>query len=237
MFSFGSDKVVSCVRGGALITNDDSIQQKIESYRGRMPQTDRLLVFQHLMHYPLFFVGRALYHVKIGKWILAFAKRLHIMNRIIYRPEKEGKQLPFYPRLLPNALALILQRQLSELEQLNAHRKAIAAVYDDVLEKKIERQRNDAESIHLRYTLFLDDAKTCRAEAKKQGILLGDWYDTVIAPRDIRMEATGYKKGDCPWAESYAKKSLNLPTSRHISERDAKRIASFVNNFFTSHNK
>ena len=229
MFSFGSDKIVSCVRGGGLITKSEVINKKIEEYHARLPETDRLLIFQHLMHYPLFFIGKALYSIKIGKWILGFAKKLHIINRIIYRPEKQGKQLQFYPTKLPNSLASILLGQLGQLDSLNNHRREIANLYGELLNKEIDRQITTEESIHLRYTLFVNETKKLRSETKKEGIILGDWYDTIIAPRDIDMVATGYKSGDCPQAELYSKKSINLPTNRHISKTDAKCVAGLVN--------
>ena len=37
IFSFGSDKVVSCVRGGGVITSDDNLAAKLRAYQNALP--------------------------------------------------------------------------------------------------------------------------------------------------------------------------------------------------------
>ena len=61
MFSFGSDKVISCVRGGALITSDAEIEKRIRHRVESLPVQSRMKIFRHLLHYPFFSLGKGRY--------------------------------------------------------------------------------------------------------------------------------------------------------------------------------
>ena len=239
MFSFGSDKNVSCVRGGALITNNDSLAKKIADFRSRLPLSKRVKVIQHLWHYPAFSKGKLLYNLGVGKWLLAFAKKINLINKIIYPPEKEGRQVLFYPALFPNALAEILLNQLSRLDETTRHRQMIAKIYDKEIQTVSEWSTDESpsitkpewsdESVWLRYTLLVKNPQALHALAKKQGIILGNWYDCPVAPKDIDLSATDYQLGSCPNDEKLSQMSINLPTDPCITPKDAKRIVDLIN--------
>lgn len=226
IFSFGSDKVISCVRGGGVVVNDDALAQKIQDYQSTLPLFPLGMLLQHLMHYPVFLKGRWLYNLGIGKLVLWLAQKLRVINRIIYPQEKKGEQISGFPSQLPNALAVILLQQLSELGALNQHRRTIARIYHDMIKNTIiEKPVWNDESIYVRYPMCVSDPKKLRNIAKREGIILGDWYDTVVAPKDSEQRVAVYQQGSCPHAEKRAACSLNLPTERHITKRDAERIA------------
>ena len=235
MFSFGSDKILSCVRGGALITNDASAGAKLKEYQDGLKPLARKFIVQHLAHYPIFYLGKLLYGIWIGKIILGISKKLGLMNKIITKNEKVGKRDELFACALPNALADILLNQLDEVEQVNARRREIAKLYGDEISAKALKPLGDSEigndAVVLRYPILVNDQIGLMKYAKRHKILLGDWYDSVIAPRDIRMENTGYNLGSCPRAESLAKKIVNLPVGRHIGKREAKKVIKAINNF------
>lgn len=223
MFSFGSDKVVSSVRGGALITKDAVLADRIAGEVHTLPRMTLAHGIRHLLHYPFFYIGRALYSVHIGKVLLAGAKKMGMINLVIEPGEKKGMKPLWQPARFPNALALIAQQQIAEVDEINRHRKHIASLYVKALVgcDGIVLPPEDDECIYLRYTIRVQEPRVLREKMKKRGILLGDWYDTVIAPRDIDTKCTGYTPGSCPVAEKLAAESVNLPTDRHISEHDA----------------
>ncbi|MBI4994736.1 aminotransferase class I/II-fold pyridoxal phosphate-dependent enzyme [Candidatus Peregrinibacteria bacterium] len=231
MFSFGSDKNISCVRGGALITNNDELAKKIADFRSRLPLSRRVKVIQHLWHYPTFSKGKLLYNLWIGKFILAVAKKINLINKIIYQPEKEGRQVLFYPSLLPNALAEILLNQLSRLEKTTKHRQMLAKMYDKEIngDDEIVKPKWSDESVWLRYTLLVKNPQALHASAKRQGIILGNWYDCPVAPKDVDLSATDYELGSCPNDEKLSQMSINLPTDPCITEKDARRIVQLIN--------
>lgn len=232
MFSFGSDKILSCVRGGGVITNDEKLGKKLHDFQSRLPLSRKLKVIQHLLHYVAFAKGKPLYNLGVGKWILGISKKINLMNKVIYNPEKHGKQVIFYPSFLPNSLATILLKQFKTFDNVNKHRQEIAKLYNDKINtKKAVKPVWSNESIWLRYTLLVKNPEKLHAIAKKQGIILGNWYNNVIAPKDIELNKSGYKLGDCPNAEKLSSQSVNLPTNRHITMKDAKKIIEIVNRY------
>ena len=228
ILSFGSDKVVSCNRGGAMITNNDDSAKKIEEFYNRLPNHSLIKIFQYLAHFPLFFIGKMLYSFQIGKVILYLAKKLHLVNRVIYNPEKKGKQLLIYPAKLPNCLAYILLEQLKNLESNNTHRFGIAKFYvENIKQPQIIMPRLNKEAIYLRFNVLTDKPNILSAIGLKNNVIFGDWYNTVIAPKDIDMEMTGYIKGSCVKAEKFSSQSINLPTN--INLKSAQKIVAIVN--------
>lgn len=228
IFSFGSDKVISSVRGGAASTQNANLAVRLREYQASLPQTTRTKVFQHLLQYPIFYLGKKTYHLGIGKLCLALAKKLHISYRFVYSEEKQGKMVPFFPSKLPQALAHIAVHQIDAIDQKNAHRQSIAALYRSQLHNK-NGMIKDEQSIMLRYPLLVDDPHVIKKRAKQSHIILGNWYNNVIAPADIDMTATGYQSGSCPKAEEIAARIINLPTNQFIDEASAAIIANIVN--------
>ena len=235
MLSFGTDKSISCGRGGALITNNDYLATAINNIHNALPQMPTREVLRHLAHWPIFYVAKPLYNLCIGKAMLALTKKLRFTHRIISPEEKKGKPYHAYPAQMPNSLAAILVNQLSLLTRKHSHRKRIAKIYEQHLKTTISQPlKGHPQAIPLRYPLLVRAPKKLHAKAKKQGILLGDWYQTVVAPNDIQMEATQYQKHSCKNAEALAYTSINLPTHEGITQRDAERISAVVNQYIIS---
>lgn len=232
MFSFGSDKPISCMRGGALITNNKNLAEKICSLHLALSPASRKKTIQYLLNYPIFAIGKPLYRFGIGKWFLALMRDLHIIGRVVYRKEARGIPIPEYPSALPNALAEILLFQLADLDATNAHRQMIGNMYAaKIVHPSIGEHLDQTSFVPLRYPLFLEHPKNLHRFAKKQNILLGNWYDTPIAPSVKDERVTGYVPGSCPNAERLARQSVNLPTDRTISKKDAEKIIACVNAF------
>jgi dTDP-4-amino-4,6-dideoxygalactose transaminase len=237
MLSFGTDKIVSSVRGGALITNNQNLSEKIKIFQDQLPAPKLLRTIQHLIHLPVFYFGKEIYHLQIGKILLFVSQKIGIINKIIYDQEKRGEPVNFYPSKLANSLADILLSQLKDVDVINKHRKEIADYYD----KNIKNNRfnliwnnekiKSKNCIYLRYPVLIEQPEQILAFAKKKGIILGNWYNSVVAPLGIDLEKTKYVPGSCPNAERLAKKTFNLPTDRNISLKDAERIVEILNNF------
>ncbi len=230
MFSFGSDKIISCVRGGALITRDDQIADKLMQYTKELPEPNTGKIVQHLLQIPVFVIGRALYNIKVGKWILYLTKKLNVVNKIIYSQEKLGRQVHFYPAKLANALACILISQIKNIDKWNQHRRSIASYYRaNIFNPRLTLPSEDERHVYLRFTILADNSDKIREQAFRRGIILGNWYNCAIVPCDIDLEKTGYVEGECPNAEKLAAKSLNLPTDKNIKLKQAQRIVDMLN--------
>ncbi len=233
MFSFGTDKAISCGRGGALITSNDEIAEALEAAYAAVSYPRRRWILPYLWNFPLFPFGKALYRIGIGKYFLALLKKLSITGRVIYDREKKGQRSHFKVSRLANCLAHILCNQFDELEELNEHRHQLARWYEEEIDtKKITLPQELTDSAYVRYPVLVSNPHELHRYLKKKGILLGDWYDTVIAPHDIDVSKTGYIAGSCPVAENLSSRSINLPTGRHISTKDADKISRMITAFY-----
>lgn len=219
ILSFGSDKAVSSVRGGAAITNISAWGERMRAIQKDLPPMKRRAVVQHLLHPPVFYLGKSLYRFGIGKMILWLAKTLSVTPRTISEKEKEGRSDPGYPAKFPNALAALALLQLSKVTVVNEHRKKIARFYSERLGLPLVHH-----CPYLRFPVIVSKPVELRTHAKKQGILLGNWYDQVVAPCRAGCPHIPYTQGACPHAEKDARGSVNLPTDERISFHDAERI-------------
>lgn len=195
-YSFGRDKVLSSVFGGlATISEKWEVQsEKLKTYHKTLNMPSMFWIFQQLLHPIAFSIILHLYRLGVGKAILVILQRLRLLS---------------FPQIsdvakYPNALAILLLKQLKKLERYTKQREDIVRLYGGT-------------GSLLRYPMRVDEPEKIIAKAKKQGVLLGNWYHHVIDPVPV-----AYKPGSCPRAEDAAKHIINLPT--RISACEAKRV-------------
>jgi len=238
MFSFGTDKVISCIRGGALITSDEQLAARISSLHQKLPNPPWFKTVQYMKAVPIFLLGKALYDIHIGKILLALSKKFKLVGQIIYRSEMQGQQTPWYPAKLANALAEILCDQLHDLDTRNEHRRKIAQLYREELHSiaEFDLPAVNTNSIWLRFPLQIENPSKIFAYAKSHKILLGDWYNQTIAPHSCNLEKAQYTNGTCPTAEKKAQKTINLPTNKNITQKDAMYIVDVLKKYVSEQN-
>lgn len=232
MFSFGSDKIISCVRGGAILVNFDAeLAKKIKEKQENLSYPKKIKTIQYLLNFLFFPIGKMTYKIKIGKIFLAAVKKFNITGRIIFEKEKRGERLKVYPAKLANSLAHILLKQIDYINDFNLHRKKIAKFYFENIKNKEILPIFDEDCLFLRFPLQVSNPEFILKKARENGIILGDWYNSVIAPKDIDISKTAYEKNSCPKAEKMASKTINLPTDKNIKLDDAQKIVNFINNY------
>lgn len=215
-FSFGRDKVISSVFGGAVATDDDTLAEKLRSAHARLPQPSWWWIARQLKYVGNIVLVRWTFDWGIG-WLLLALMRL-FSNQPVTAAEKVGRKPDFVGKQMPNVLAELALHQLTKLDTYTAHRQKIAALY---------KRAFPEGSGTLRFALH--------AKIKKQkGIYLGDWYTTAIAPAGVSYQAIGYEPATCPTAERMTHNIINLPTDIHIFEHDAQRIISTIKSLGTN---
>lgn len=231
IFSFGSDKVVSASRGGAIITNQDRTATALAERIKTLPRFPINYVIPHLLRVITFYFGKRLHHVGIGKWFMAAMAKLGLSNRIMYTNEKQGRDMRPFPTRWPNALAALVWPQLQALLLIQAARHAQTERYaNEIVNPSFSIPVNAAKYPLVRLPgLVVDPAKWHKA-AKQAHISLGDWYSAVVAP-NIPNSISGYTPGSCPKAEVLAAQSINLPTGPWLSPPEQGRVIAFINSF------
>lgn len=238
MISFGSEKPVSCGRGGALLTNNSVLAQKISVLQSSLSYAPRAVIQKQLFTFIVFFVSKPFYFWGVGKWLLGLLKKFNRITKIIEPQEKRGENLAFYPSRLPHALADILIGQLSSLHEFNRLRHETAEYYKNQLQSTsfvpARITQHDEDIYFLRFPLVVPNPAQLHTLAKEQGILLGDWYTTPIAPADVHADRMGYCPQSCPVAEKLASQSINLPTHYSLTPSDRERIVKLVQTYARS---
>jgi dTDP-4-amino-4,6-dideoxygalactose transaminase len=87
------------------------------------------------------------------------------------------------------------------------------------------------KAIYLRYPVQADDPQKLFNRARKNGIILGKWYDKPIFPW-IEISQKYYQMGSCPVAESVGKSIVNLPTYPRLQDKDVDRIIKVVKDIY-----
>jgi dTDP-4-amino-4,6-dideoxygalactose transaminase len=230
-FSFSRDKVISSVYGGMVVTNDDNLAKKIKEFQEKLDYPSNYWIFQQLLH-PILMEKIILPTYSIlGKHLLLLFQWFHILSKAVHWKEKRGQKPDYFPKRLPNALAALALNQFKRLDKFNEYRKGIAEFYyENLKDSKFELppEFEDRKQIFLRFTVKHSKAHEIIREAWKRNVLIGDWYDKVIAPHDTKLDKMQYKLGSCPKAEKLAEETFNLPTHINISKQDAEKIINFL---------
>ncbi|MDP3880843.1 MAG: aminotransferase class I/II-fold pyridoxal phosphate-dependent enzyme [bacterium] len=232
-FSFGRDKVVSSVFGGALITNNENLIAKIDRGNRRCRYPSHIWTLRQLLHPTITALVKKTYNfLGLGKVILKLSRKLKFTSDAVQKTERSGGKPKFIGHKMPNALAELAINQLRKLAAFNRHREKIAQIYQEKLDPRIPRQVRSDGSICLRYLIRVNEASKLSSLAKKKKVILGDWYRQCIAPAGVNYEKILFQESQFPVAAQVASQSVNLPTDINISEEDALRIAEIVNNHY-----
>lgn len=233
-FSFSRDKVISSVYGGMVVTNDNDLAKKLEKYMLEIGFPTMLWTLQQLLH-PILMNWLILPTYKIfGKYLLILFQWLHILSKAVHWKEKRGKKPSYFPKRMPNVLAVLALNQFKKLDRFNNHRKSIADFYSRELSNtkySILNTKYSNGNIFLRFSVRHPDAHKIIEKAWANNLLMGDWHTSPIAPHDTELDKMQYVVGSCPTAEKLSKETLNLPTHINISQKDAQRIIDFLKNF------
>ncbi|TSC73030.1 MAG: Pleiotropic regulatory protein [Parcubacteria group bacterium Gr01-1014_38] len=225
--SFGRDKVISSVFGGALFVRNAFVAQRLAPRIAALPVPSRWWIAQQLLHPLLATAARETYWAG-GRYALRSFQELGVLSKALTAAEKRGGAPSLAPHHLPNALAALARSQFQQLPEFSQQRQTLAKHYTESLrdfsDVRLPEIPPDRTHGFLRYTIRVPNPARLHAAARRAGIILGDWYDTVVAPRDTDLSAVQYRLGSCPHAEEAAQRSVNLPTSPGIGIPEADRV-------------
>lgn len=225
IFSFGRDKVISGIWGGALTTNNSDLALQISKITQNHPEHNFWWTQKTLNYVPrMAVIINTYFFLNLGKIKHYLLRRLGILPDAITCEEKQALTPKIFYKNLPAPICLLVSRQLSQISSFIIHRRHLAQNYSQKLGTKF-----DPNSSYLRYPFTVDHPHNLINFAAKNKIILGDWYTTVIAPKDINVSLFGYKSGSCPKAELATTTTLNLPTNPNLSLVDTTQVINIIN--------
>lgn len=226
--SFGRDKIIDAVAGGAVIFKRPKDIEKAQQLYQQVASDLPAGVLQKDMSYPLLtWLIRQTHQYTVGKLLLYGAKLVGWLSSPVASPTKIMTKMPA-------AYAQLALRQLKHLEKQLAHRQKIALIYHQAFQTKNEAYRalvttdQIQKNSNLRYPLWVAQPDKLAKKLVDQNIFVTDrWYRQPVDSGSLNQK-TVYPLGSCPHAEQLAQHIINLPTHFGILQSDAERIAQAV---------
>lgn len=226
MLSFGRDKAVSGIVGGAVLAKNKAVAESLERETKRAKRVPLLTVGRALLYPLLYSVAKPLYAIGIGKLIMLGASKLGLLIPVLTSKEKQGVQSPLLKQM-PNASCALVKWQLTAFHSLNNHRRKLTQYYIQAAkEQRWTTPGGLSEHFPLqKFPLYVKDADSIRRALKKKHIYLDDgWTGANVCPRSVDQEAAGYTPNSCPHAEHIDQQILTLPTHPTMTRSQAERL-------------
>jgi len=232
ILSFGREKVISGLTGGALIVNDRALEPKIrQEIQLLKPLSFGRILGETFNYFSWRLLFRLIYSKNWGLSLIRFLYQFDFFNVVTSKKELLGLKPNWYPGLLPDIFAQIILHELPKIESYNFKREAITRIYYKEVRNSDFKLLPLHEGIFLRVIAFHPKAALVLKKAHQKKLNFGNWYNSVIYPESVHLARFGYKSGSCPVAEKAARETINLPNYLGMSDQEVKRVIDFINNY------
>lgn len=219
MLSFGRDKAIDVVNGGALIVRSQTATVESPS---RMPRQidqlrDRL--------YPLIaWLTRTLHFLKIGPYYIVMAASIKL--RLVVQSANEAVDETMQ---LPHWQAKLALNQVNNLTTTAVRRRQKSKTYASELQQFMPSGVNKTGVAPIRVPLLVGNQAEVVKHLSLHKVQAGDiWYDVPISPRRL-FGRVDYPANECPNAVRIAQQLLNLPTHERITDVNIQHISQLIN--------
>lgn len=233
-FSFGQLKTTTCLRGGAVVTDDKELKDKIVRELNTWPDYS----FGEKVHIVLFptilkIATMQPFFGLLSFWIFRFGNRFNIslinnLLKIEKNPQISTKLNAKLKRKLPTESVLLLDAQIDEALTNIKKRYTVAKEYaaiacdDDWLKIRKPMRQEDVFYVHLGQSKRREELINY---LYANNIDLGASYHKNCAS----LECFGDYRRDCPNAEAFQNEAVYLPCSTDVSKEQVARICMCVN--------
>jgi dTDP-4-amino-4,6-dideoxygalactose transaminase len=203
-FSFGRDKAISGITGGAVLSRNPEISTKLKELEKQAKSHSISLTFRLLLYPLVYTLARPLYGIWIGKALLKCAQILGGLIPIVSKKEKCGSMDPLLFKI-PEACAALALFDLNRIDHKNAHRRMLTTFYLEHAKKngwRFPSSITDSMALQ-KFPIFVNNADEIRKKLKRRNIHLSDGWE------------------NCPGI-------LNLPTHPTMTMRQAKRLVKIL---------
>ena len=216
MLSFGRDKAIDSVNGGALVVRN---HKNPLAFPVIMPSSS----WQFRDHiYPLIaWLTRVLYPVKLGRYVMGASIKAGLVVRSADGEVDETLCLPHWQ-------AKLAHEQVTSLTTAAVRRRQKAQEYQALVKHLLPSGMGQAGEAPVRVPLVVDNRDEVVSHLGTRGVQVNDiWYDVPVSPQRF-YDRVHYPVGECPNAVRIAAKLVNLPTHGRISNADIEYISKLV---------
>jgi dTDP-4-amino-4,6-dideoxygalactose transaminase len=135
-----------------------------------------------------------------------------------------------YNARLDSLQAAVLRAKLERLDDWNARRRRLAALYSELLPNQSLQLPCEPEGLESCYHLFV--IRSAHRDAIRTALLDQQIECGIHYPLPLHLQPAcqelGYRRGDFPACESMADAVLSLPIHPHLTHGQARRVAAAV---------
>lgn len=230
--SFGRDKVVDGVTGGAFIIKNQQYFNLPEENKIFRPHHNFWASFTDSIYPLLTKLIRTTFSWHLGRGLHAVSKKLKLMRTPLFS---------YYqvPTSLPKNMASMALESLKNIDATARHRRQIASIYfaelSEVKTKELKVLITDWQvknGANLRFPLWVEKPEKLIAYLTKYQVYISDrWYRQVIDCSSLKCRSL-YKQDACPNAQALTSGALQLPTHQEVSEAKARKIVKLIKEFY-----
>jgi perosamine synthetase len=209
-------KPISTGLGGIAVTTDAELARRIaalERSAREPPVLDRALLATMLLARERVATPRTL---RAGRAVYRAASRAGVVPGSSSGRELDGTAMPkSFLAGMSAFQARLATRRLPALAAKVRRRRAVAHRYSAWLTahgRTAAHEPDFAAHAFLRYPLRIREREAFVADARRRGVLLGDWFSSPLYPVTSGLSTWRYRPGECPVAERVASEIVNLPT-------------------------
>ncbi len=232
ILSFGREKVISGLTGGALLVNDTGLEAAVSEQFHLLKPLSRKNILKELANYFSWrLIFRRIYPSEWGASFIRFLYQFDLFNVVTNKKALDSLRPEWYPSLMGNVFAQVVLNELPKVENYNQARKKIAERYFSEIKNTDFKLLSKHDGVYLRIVALHPKAHLVLEKAHRERLNFGNWYNCVVYPESVHLARLGYKSGSCPAAEKIARETVNLPNYLGMTDTEIDRVVKFVNDF------
>jgi dTDP-4-amino-4,6-dideoxygalactose transaminase len=221
LLSFGREKDVSCVSGGALIWKKNA--PGAEQVKNTCLDTPSRIWTFRLAIQPLILALSLPWWSNGGRFIAGVFSKIKVLPRAVTKGEKIGIN-DFPQTKLARTQQKILARAFRQRNAELSHRESLANMWKRKVSELFPESKITIPENSFRVLITEIERETVLKTAKQNGFDLNEWDGEPIAPPGVDLQKFGYQKGQCPNAEHFIKNYITFPTNRRTELADVEKF-------------
>lgn len=237
--SFGSNKIISCLRGGAAITKNRKLAEQLKENHQNLEQFPIGQTYKYHLKQVFFYLGQKTYFIlKIGKILMALLSKLRITPKVISVSEKHSWTSKINSYKISDSLAHVCLKQFQRISENSQNRIQLAQQYQDELSSisEIKTFPTSSNQVQLFFPILVPDPSRLATILKRYKVLLNlDWTGSPISPNIKSLKKYGYDPKNLPVAFQNSSQLVLLPLHQNMTPHKAQKITKLIKQYYDTY--